>query len=98
MRELHVLGVNYTIHRVTMNLVRIQTLWADINFKGTGLPGTKSADLYIRETFCRPHVTFIPAGVKATERKATLQLSVKLIGSDRCQTATTEKRTWAIAP
>ena len=85
-----------------MNLVRIQTLWADINFKGIGLPATKSADMCIREIFvgrmrCGSNaktVIFIPA----TERKATLQFSVKLIGSDRCKTAMTEKRTWAIAP
>ena len=89
-----------------MNLVRIQTLWADINFKGIGLPAIKSADLCIRETFvgrmrCGSNAktaTFIPAGVKTTEGKATLQLSVKLIGSDRCKTAMTEKPTWAIAP
>ena len=79
---------------------------AGINLKGIGLPATKSADLCIRETFvgrmrCGSNaktMTFIPAGVTATERKATLQLSVKLIGSDRCQTVMTEKRTWAIAP
>ena len=79
---------------------------ADINFKGIGLPATKSADLCIRETFvgrmrCGSNaktMPFIPAGVTATERKATLQLSVKLIGSDRCQTVMTEKWTWAIAP
>ena len=64
-----------------MNLVRIQTLWADINFKGIGLPATKSADLCIRETFvgrmrCGSNaktVTFIPAGVKATERRHSIK-------------------------